>query len=269
MRKIERTIRNWSQLLLPGLLGLLVLSGCKEKNTFVAPPPPTVTVAVPQVREVTRYAQYSGTTAAVESVEIRARVEGYLQSIHFASGSHVDKGDLLFVIDPRPYQARLDEAQAELAMRRAEMRLAEATLTRKENAFKDNAVSEVEVIAARAERAKAAAAIAAAQAAQETARLQLSYTRREAPISGRSGRHLVDVGNLVGAGDQTLLATVVSEDPAYVYFNVNERDLLEYQQNERQQNPTSGNGDSKVFLGLASEDGFPSRPYRLRRQPGR
>ncbi len=228
MQKIERMTGKWS-LLLPGLLALLVLAGCKEKNTFVAPPPPTVTVAVPQVQEVTHYAQYSGTTAAVKSVEIRARVEGYLQSIHFDSGSHVDKGDLLFVIDPRPYQARLEEAQAELAMRRAEMRLAEATLTRKENAFKDNAVSEVEVIAARAERAKAAAAIEAAQAALETARLQLSYTRMVAPISGRIGRHLVDVGNLVGAGDQTLLATVVSEDPVYVYFNVNERDLLEYQ----------------------------------------
>ena len=254
MQKIERKIINWSPLL---LLGLLLLAGCKEKNTFVAPPPPTVTVAEPQVKDVTHYAQYSGTTAAVESVEIRARVKGYLQSIHFDSGSHVEKGQLLFVIDPRPFQARLDEAKAELAMRRAEMRLAEATLTRKENAFKDNAVSEVEVIAARAEQAKAKAAIEAARAAVETARLELSYTSMHAPISGRIGRHLVDAGNLVGAGDQTLLATVVSQDPLYVYFNVNERDLLEYQQHAAQQSPTNGNGQSKVFLSLTTEDDFP------------
>jgi RND family efflux transporter MFP subunit len=254
MQKIKQMMRRWSPVL---LLGVLAVAGCKDKNTFVPPPPPTVTVAAPQVQSVTRYAQYSGTTAAVESVELRARVEGYLQSIHFDSGGQVKKGDLLFVIDPRPYQARLDEATAQSAMRRAEMRLAEATLKRKESAFKDNAVSEVEVIAARAERAKAAAAIDAAQAAIETARLQLSYTRIHAPISGRIGRHLVDVGNLVGAGDQTLLATVVSENPVYVYFNVNERDLLEYQQYERQQTPTNGNGHSKLFLGLSSEDDYP------------
>jgi RND family efflux transporter MFP subunit len=258
MQKIKRMMRLWSPIL---LLGVLAVVGCKDKNTFVPPPPPTVTVAAPQVQSVTRYAQYSGTTAAVESVELRARVEGYLQSIHFDSGGQVKKGDLLFVIDPRPYQAKLDEATAQLSMRRAEMRLAEATLKRKESAFKDNAVSEVEVIAARAEQAKAAAAIDAAQAEIETARLQLSYTRVHAPISGRIGRHLVDVGNLVGAGDQTLLATVVSENPVYVYFNVNERDLLEYQQYERQQTPTNGNGHSKLFLGLSTEDDYPHPGY--------
>lgn len=254
MQKIKQMMRTWSPVL---LLGLLAVAGCKEKNTFVPPPPPTVTVAVPQVQSVTRYAQYSGTTAAVKSVELRARVEGYLQSIHFDSGGLVKKGDLLFGIDPRPYQARLDEATAQLAMRRAEMRLAEATLKRKESAYKDDAVSEVEVIAARAEQAKAAAAIDAARADIETARLQLSYTRIHAPISGRIGRHLVDVGNLVGAGDQTLLATLVSENPVYVYFNVNERDLLEYQQYERQQTPTNGNGHSKIDLGLSNEDDYP------------
>ncbi len=254
MQKIKQRIRVWSPLL---LLGFLAVAGCKDKNTFQAPPPPTVTVAEPQIKDVTHYAQYSGTTAAVESVEIRARVEGYLKSIHFESGGQVEKGDLLFVIDQRPFKARLDEAKAQLAMRRAEMRLAEATLTRKENAFKDNAVSEVEVIAARAEQASAAAAIEAAKATVESARLELSYTRMHAPISGRIGRHLVDAGNLVGAGEQTLLATLISQDPLYVYFNVNERDLLEHQQYEIQQSPTNGNGNSEVFLGLTTEDDFP------------
>lgn len=258
MQWMKQETGVWTPVL---MLGLLLVAGCGEKNTFVPPPPPTVTVATPQRQSVTHYAQYSGTTSAMESVELRARVEGYLQSIHFDSGSDVRKGDLLFVIDPKPYQARLDEAAAQLAMRQAEMRLAQATLSRKENAFKDNAVSEVEVIAARAEQAKAAAAIEAARATMESARLQLSYTRIHAPISGRIGRHLVDVGNLVGAGDQTLLATVVSDDPVYVYFNINERDLLEYQQYELQQTPTNGNGRSKVFLGLATEDDYPRSGY--------
>lgn len=245
------------------LLGLLLAAlpltaGCRDQNKYVAPPPPTVTVACPQQRDITHYAQYSGLTDAVESVEIRARVEGYLQSIHFNDSAMVKKGDLLFVIDPKPYQARLDEAEATLAMRQAELRLAEATLKRKESAFEDQAVSEVEVIEARAQKDQAVAAIAAAKAAIETARLELSYTRVTAPLSGRIGRRLVDVGNLVGAGENTLLATIVSIDPIYVYFNVNERDLLDFQSHRTgQQGPTNGKGHTVINLGLSNEKGYP------------
>jgi RND family efflux transporter MFP subunit len=243
--------------LFSAVLFSLLLSGCGEKNTYVAPPPPTVTVASPVRQPVTYYARYTGQTEAVESVEIRARVEGYLQSVHFSDAAPVKKGDLLFVIDPRPYQARLDEAQAELAMRQAELRLAEATLKRKESAFEDQAVSEVEVIEARALKDQAEATIAAARAAIETARLDLSYTRIVAPLSGRIGRKLVDVGNLVGASEKTLLATIVSVDPVYVYFNVNERDLLEFQkQHPGHPGPTNGNGNTPIFLGLSNETDY-------------
>jgi RND family efflux transporter MFP subunit len=252
-------IISTNKILLSLLLATLLLTaGCRDQNQYVAPPPPTVTVALPKQQDITHYAQYSGLTDAVESVEIRARVEGYLKSIHFRDSAMVKKGDLLFVIDPKPYQARLDEAEATLAMREAELCLAEATLKRKESAFEDQAVSEVEVIEARAQRDQAVAAIAAAKAAIETARLELSYTRVHAPLSGRIGRRLVDVGNLVGAGEKTLLATIVSTDPIYVYFNVNERDLLDFQSHRTgQQAPTSGNGHTTINLGLSNEEGYP------------
>jgi RND family efflux transporter MFP subunit len=239
------------------LVALLMTAGCRDQNQYVAPPPPTVTVALPKKQDITHFAQYSGLTDAVESVEIRARVEGYLQSIHFTDSALVKKGDLLFVIDPKPYQARLDEAKATLAMRQAEVRLTESTLKRKESAFEDQAVSEVDVIEARAQRDQAVAAVAAAQASIETVRLELSYTRVHAPLSGRIGRRLVDVGNLVGAGEKTLLATIVSTDPMYVYFNVNERDLLDFQNNSKEQSPTSSNGRTPIYLGLSNETGYP------------
>lgn len=237
------------------LAALSLTTGCREKNTFVAPPPPAVTVAFPQRKDITHYAQYSGQTHAVESVEIRARVEGYLDKIHFNDADFVKQGQLLFTIDPKPYQARLDEARANLATRQAELRLAEATLKRKQSAFEDQAVSEVEVIEAQALRDQAAAAIDAARAAIETARLDLSYTQVRSPISGRIGRRFVDVGNLVGATEKTLLATIVNISPAYVYFNVNERDFLEFEKCRRLNVP--GNGSSAVFLGLSSDKDFP------------
>jgi RND family efflux transporter MFP subunit len=253
------TTPNMTRLLIPVLLsGLLLLGGCRDKNTFVAPPPPTVTVVTPVKKTVTHFAEYTGQTQAVETVEIRARVEGTLQSLHFSDAAFVKKGDRLFVIDPRPYQAKLDEAEAELATRQAELRLAEATLQRKESAYEDQAVSEVAVIEARALRDQAVAAIEAARAAIETARLNLSYTEMRAPISGRIGRRMVDVGNLVGASEKTLLATIVSENPIYAYFNINERDHLEFQKNHAgQANPTNGNGKTSVFLGLSNVEDYP------------
>jgi RND family efflux transporter MFP subunit len=253
-----QAVPKMSRWLFPFILFILLLPGCRDKNAFVAPPPPTVTVMPPVQKAVTFYAQYTGQTEAVESVEIRARVEGYLQSIHFRDADQVKKGDLLFVIDPRPYQARLDETRALLATRRAELHLAEATLKRKESAFQDQAVSEVEVIEARAIRDQALAAIEAARAAVETARLDLSYTRIFAPISGRIGRRLVDVGNLVGAAEKTLLATIVNVEPSYVYFNINERDLLKFQNGHPDKlNPTNGNGETPIFLGLSNDSGYP------------
>ncbi|MEN6487037.1 MAG: efflux RND transporter periplasmic adaptor subunit [Syntrophobacteraceae bacterium] len=239
----------------PIFLAFLLLPGCERKTEFVAPPPMAVTVARPVQQAVTDYAEYTGVVDAVESVEVRARVEGYLESVRFKPGARVKQGDLLFVIDPRPYQARLDEAKAELARRQAEMINAETILKRKELALQSKAVSELEAVQAKADHDVARAAVLAAQASLQTAELNLSYTRVLAPIGGRISRNMVDVGNLVGASERTLLATIVNDDPVYAYFNVNERDLLQYQQ--KQESPTSGNGRTRVFLGLSGQQGFP------------
>lgn len=246
-----------------GMAALLLMvffcfSACGRRAEYVAPPPMEVTVNNPLRQEVTDYAEFTGTMDAVESVEIRARVEGYLESIRFQPGSRVKIGELLFVIDPRPFQAKLDEAKAELARRQAELKQAEATFRRKEAAFKANAVSELDIIQARADHDVSKAAVQAALANIETAELNLSYTRIHAPINGRISRNLVDVGNLVGATDRTLLATIVNDDPIYAYFNVSERDLLYYRKRHvGQLSPTSTDGKTPVFLGLSDQQDYP------------
>lgn len=237
---------------------LLLLNGCQKPNEYAPPPPPQVVVSKPAQKAVTEYAEFTGRTEAAEFVEIRARVEGYLQSIHFQPGSLVKKGALLFVIDPKPYQARLDEARAELERRQAELKQADATLKRKEMALKANAVSELEVIQGRADRDVAQAAIQGALAAIKVAELNLSYTQITAPIHGRIGRNLADVGNLVGANERTLLTTIVRDDPIYAYFSVSERDLLAYREHpSRMNSPTSNDGNVPVFLGLSSQSEYP------------
>jgi RND family efflux transporter MFP subunit len=236
------------------LTTLLVLAGCQQPQEFVAPPPPPVTVARPLQQAVTVYNEFTGTTEAIESVDIRARVEGFLDSIHFQPAAEVVQGELLFVIEQEPYQAALDRAKATLQSRIADHRLAKATARRKEEALKARAISKLEVLQAQAEVLTAQAAIAEAQADVRNAEIEFSYTEIRAPISGRIGRNLVDVGNLVGAGEQTLLTTIVNYQPMYAYFNVNERDLLRYGENRRKE------GDSwvPVFeMGLANEKGYP------------
>lgn len=237
---------------------VILLFGCQKPPELAPPPPPQVVVSKPVQQAVTEFAEFTGRTEAAELVEIRARVEGYLQSIHFQPGGKVKKGELLFQIDPKPYQVKLDEARAELERRQAELKQADATLRRKEMALKANAVSELEVIQARADRDVAQAAIQGAQAAVESARLNLSYSRITAPIDGRIGRNLADAGNLVGAAERTLLTTIVRDDPIHAYFTVSERELLAYQQHpSRMSRPTNGDGRVPVFLGLSTQADFP------------
>ncbi len=199
------------------------LLGCGGQPETVAPPAPEVTVATPTQRDVTIVHEFVGTTQARESVEIRARVQGYLEKMSYEPSSFVRKGDLLFVIEPEPYQAQRDRADAGLKAAEAGLRRAESDLDRLEQAVRTNAVSQQEVTRARAERDQASAAMLEARAALTNAQIQLDYTTVESPIDGMVSRNLVDLGNLVGAGESTLLTTVRRIDPLFAYFEVSER----------------------------------------------
>lgn len=192
------------------------------------PPAPTVTVALPVASTVTDYLHVTGTVDATERVEVRARVEGFLQSIEFVEGDHVEAGQLLYTIDPREYDARLEQAKASQQTAEATLSLESATLERRERAAKTGAVSELEVLETRARRDVAAAKLHSAQAEVRKASLDVSYTTIDAPISGSIGHSEVDPGNLVGASEKTLLARIVNYDPIYVFFTVNERALLSF-----------------------------------------
>ncbi|MCB2192133.1 MAG: efflux RND transporter periplasmic adaptor subunit [Deltaproteobacteria bacterium] len=246
------------------LAGLtLAAAGCdRGENKFAAPPPPTVTVAKPVTRTVTDYQVFTGNTQAQFSVDINARVEGQLRSVDFEVGSRVKKGQRLFVIEPEPYKAKVDIALANLAVAKAQLQLAQATLVRKENAFKDRAVSEVDVIQAKAQEAEAQAQVQAAKAQVERARIDYGYTHIHAPISGRVSRNLVDVGNLVGAGQTTKLTSIVMDDPIYAYFTVAEADIMEYRDNQRDKEvPLNDKGYPLVNLGNTTEDDYPHKGY--------
>lgn len=204
-----------------GLL-LLVPMAC-ESPAPPPPAPPEVTVAVPEVRDVTSQEVFNGTTEAIQSVDIVARVQGFLHEIRFEPSTFVKKGQTLFVIEQAPFIARRDRAKANLQSAEAALRRAESDLDRLEQAVKTNAVSQQEVTRARAERDQADAALLGAGAELQNAEIELGYTTIKSPINGLISRHLVDAGNLVGQTGTTVLATVRTIDPIYAYFEISER----------------------------------------------
>ena len=259
--------KTWSQSALILLL-IWMTAACGKGNEYVEPPPPKVTVAQPLEQEVVDYLEFTGTTRAFEEAEVRARVSGFLQSMHFTPGTMVQEEDLLFVIDPREYKAGFNAAKAEVESAKAQLQRAEIELDRAERLFEQKAGAEAEVVKWRGERDVAAAAVARAKARLERARLDLSYTTVKAPITGRVSRNYVDLGNLVGEGEPTLLTTVTRYDPMYVYFNLNERDLLKvlamYREETKENNvdpatESERKAEIPLFLGLATEEGYPHR----------
>lgn len=244
----------------------LTLLACEEPNTYVEPPNPKVTIAQPLVQEITDYLEFTGTTDASEKVNVIARVSGLLQSMHFEPGTNVDQGQLLFVIDPSEYEADLQAAEAELASAYAELKRAETEYQRAQKLYKKNAGSESDVVKWRGEMEVAKATIQRAQAKVKRAKLTLSYTQVTAPISGRIGRDLIDVGNLVGEGEVTVLTDLTKYDPMYVYFDLNERDLLTAMSLYRKKLKEKGidprtaatkSVDIPLYLGLSDEKGYP------------
>ena len=269
----------------------VLLCGCQPKNTYQEPPPPPVTVANPEARTVVQALEFTGTTQPYALVDVRARVEGFLLSIDFDEGTSVKEGDLLFQIDPKPFQAvlaqaqaseklgvaRLASAKAEVKRTLAEVKNAEEQLMRVEAAVRvsPGAVTDEEieskktavltakaaVDAANASVASSEAEIAAAKAQITQAELDLSYCRVVSPIDGRVGRRLVDVGNLVGSGESTVLTNIVSYDPIYVFFNVNENDLLQFMKESEARDPEQTESEVKLNLpikvGLADSGDYP------------
>ncbi|QNP41069.1 efflux RND transporter periplasmic adaptor subunit [Lysobacter solisilvae (ex Woo and Kim 2020)] len=239
-----------------GITILLALAGCSSEAAPNAgmPPPPEVSVANVLAKNVHQWDEFTGRVAAVETVELRPRVSGYVQRVAYGEGQEVHKGDLLFVIDPRPYRAALDRAQADLERARAESRLAHAQDARAQTLIEAKAISREEFEQRKANTSGTNAAVRAAEAAVTAAQLDLQFTQVRSPINGRAGRALVTEGNLASA-DATLLTTVVSQDPVFVYFESDEQSFLRYAELARK--GERADTQNPVRVGLASETGYP------------
>ena len=250
------TQQKWIVALLIGIALLITFSGCSEKPP-AQPPGPEVTVTRPQQESVRRYYDLTGNTESLESVDILARVEGFLEEVHFEDGQDVKEDDVLFTIEQDAFKANVEQAEAILQSTIAERHRAQADLERVEKAVVSGAVSEQEVDLKRAERDIAVASVAQAEAALKQAELQLSYTTVTSPVTGRVSRRFVDVGNLVSPGQNTLLTRVVAFDPMYVYSNISETLLSQILKKSGQTDQERRKVNAKLFVGLADEDGYP------------
>jgi multidrug efflux system membrane fusion protein len=239
-------------------LALIVEGGCLRSPSQVAPAePPALPVSHPVQRQITDYVNFTGRTDAVESVDIRPRVTGYLVQMPFKEGSEVNKGDFLFEIDPAPYQAQLDQAESQVALNQASLKLAQTTYARDLPLAAKGAVTQQELDQDKAAMDEADARLKATQASLKVYKLNLGFTRVVAPISGQVSRYYLTKGNLVNQ-DQTLLTTVVSLDPIHAYFDMDEATLLQLRRARNagliQPNP---DGLFPVYVGLQGEEGYP------------
>ncbi|WP_407081069.1 efflux RND transporter periplasmic adaptor subunit [Halomonas faecis] len=244
--------------------GLLVVTGCdsladdEREEGAQQSPPPEVSVAQVLVENVELWDAFTGRIEAVETVDLRPRVSGYIESIHYTEGQEVEKGDVLFTIDPRPYRAELERAEAELQRTRAGAELARSEAARAEALAQSHSISREELGQRRAAAATTEADILAAQARAETARLDMAFTEVRAPIAGRTGRALVTPGNLVS--DAIPLTRIVALDRVHVHFHSDEQAYLHYDAMARSGERSSfRQGGMPVRVGLATDSGFPYR----------
>lgn len=237
---------------------VVALAGCEDKNTFVAPPPPKVDVAAPVQRPVTRYVEATGNTAPIKSVDLVARVQGFLQSQDYQDGTFVKQGTQLFTIEPETYKLKLDQAQAAEVGAQASLKQAEADFKRQSELVQRQAVSQATLDTSTSTRDNAQASLQQAQANTRIAEVNYGYTKVSAPFDGIVSAHMVSIGELVGVSSPTQLATIVAMDPIYVNFTVNEQDVLRIRAEAARRGLTAP--DLKQFpieIGLQTETGYP------------
>jgi len=261
----SRPDRRFSEVsILPAFVATALLTGlgaCSGSGgeQVQAPPPPVVTVASPLVQNLIEWDEFTGRFEATETVDVRARVSGYLDAVNFEDGAMVEKGDVLFVIDPRPYQTAVDQAKADVASAEARSDRATAELERGETLVESNTISTAAYDERLQERRSADAALQQANAALQAVQLNLDFTEVRAPIAGRVSNRKVDVGNLVtGDPNATLLTTIVALDPVYFVFDMSEQDFLAYQRAvERGALPSTRDQGTVVEARLPDETDWP------------
>ena len=238
-------------------LTAVALAGC-EQNAYVPPPPPKVEVANPVQRPITRYLEATGNTAAVKSVDLVARVQGFLNSIDYKDGSFVKEGTTLFTIEPETYKLKLDQAQAAQAGAEASLKQAEADFKRQSDLVARQAVSQATLDTSTSTRDNAQANLQQAQVNTRIAEVNYGYTKVTAPFDGIVTAHMVSIGELVGVTSPTQLATIVALDPIYVNFNVNEQDVLKVRAEARRRGMSPADLTRlPLQIGLQTEEGYP------------
>ncbi len=259
---ITRGLQYRSGLALTMIALLIAVTSCGKEEVAVTRKAPPVTVLKPTVGPVDEFAIFTGSCRAFESAKIVARVAGTLESVEFEVSSSVKTGDLLFTIEDERYIAARDVAQANVKSAEADLLRSETELRRVEKASKSRAVSEMDVDRARADRDMAVASVASAKARLADAELDLSYTKVHAPIDGFVSRNLVDVGNLVGQGEATLLTRINKVTPIFVYFHAPESVVLNFLAIGRQEKEKGDDRSVKmVHVALANDEGFPHNGY--------
>jgi RND family efflux transporter MFP subunit len=242
---------------LAALAAVVLLAGC-EQNSFVPPPPPKVDVAIPVQRPVTRYLEATGNTATTKSVDLVARVQGFLESINYQDGAFVKEGTTLFTIEPETYRLKLEQAKSAEAGAQATVKQAEADFKRQSDLVARQAVSQATLDTSTSNRDNAQAGLQQAQVNTKIAEINYGYTKVTAPFDGVVSAHLASIGELVGAASPTQLATIVALDPIYVNFNVSEQDVLRIRTEASRRGLTPS--DLKQFpveIGLQTETGYP------------
>ncbi len=246
-------------LVLGALLGFLLSHNLKQDPSSVAKvEAPLVVTELPKAEMMGEYIKLTGNVVAMNSVDLVARVEGFLQTLTFKDGSEVKKGQPLFVIEPQPYEESLNEAKASLAAEKASLAYTSSEYERQVRLIRQNATSQSDLESWLARKNEAAANVLKAEANLQTAKINYSYTHVYAPFDGRIGRHMVDIGNLVGSGSPTTIATIDQISPLYVYFNLNELDLLRLRKEAKKHGFNPKNiAKIKVGIGLQDDIGYP------------